>query len=68
MCAVMRGLTVQHSAVGRAPVPADHLNHMGVEPGSDPHYARGVFLDFSLRPFVYSLIAPGCRPGSHVAT
>ena len=33
---------LQPSAVGRAPVPADHLNHMGIAPGSDPHYARGL--------------------------
>ena len=33
---------LQPSTVGRAPVRWDHLNHMGVEPGSDPHYAREV--------------------------
>ena len=46
---------LQPSAVGRAPVPADQLNHtsVGVEPGSDPHYARGGgggVGDYSLRP------------------
>ena len=34
---------------------------MGVEPGSDPHYARGVFR-LLLTSVVYFLIAPGC-PG-----
>ena len=58
-------LHVQPSAVARAPVPADHLNHMGVAPGSDPHYVKGV-RRLLLTSVVYSLIAPGCRPGSHL--
>ena len=57
---------LQPSTLGRAPVRWDHLNHLGVEPTSQPHYARGVFI-LLLTSVVYSMIALGCHPYSRVS-